>query len=74
MNEIVNKLLLAGDKFMSEIHLRQSSLLVVLVYHLRKAKKEFRNLKEHEIETIFTKVNLIRLFLNMTWFMEILKI
>ena len=24
MNEIVNKLLLAGDKFMPEMHLRQS--------------------------------------------------
>ena len=74
MNEIVNKLLLAGDKFMSEIHLRQPGLLVVLVQHLQKAKKEFRNLKEQEIETTFTKVNLIRLFLNMTWLMEILKI
>ena len=27
MNEIVNKRLLAGDKFMSEIHLRQPAAL-----------------------------------------------
>ena len=26
MNEIVNKLLLAGDKFMTEMHLRQPGL------------------------------------------------
>ena len=45
MNEIVNKLLLAGDKLMSEIHLKELGLLVALVYHLRKLKKEFRNLK-----------------------------
>ena len=74
MNEIVNKLLLAGDKLMSEIHLKELGLLVVLVYHLRKVKKEFGNLKEQEIETIFTKMTLIRLFLNTTWLMEILKI
>ena len=27
MNEIVNKFLLAGDKFMSEMHLRQSQFV-----------------------------------------------
>ena len=29
MNEIINEFLLAGDKFMSEIHLRQLGLLTV---------------------------------------------
>ena len=36
MNEIVNTLLLVGDKFMPEMHLRQP----VLVDHLQKSKKK----------------------------------
>ena len=31
MNDIINKFLLAGDKFMPEMHLRQLGLLIVLV-------------------------------------------
>ena len=37
----VNKFLLVGDKFMSEIH-----LLTMLVDHLLKPKKEYKNLKK----------------------------
>ena len=73
-NEIVNKFLLAGDKFMPKRHLKQSDLLIVLVDHLLKTKKEFKNLKKQEIRPIFTKMNLIRLAFNMIWLMEILKI
>ena len=51
MNEIVNKFLLAGDKFMSEMHLKQ------LVDHLLKPKKEFTSLKRREIQNILTKMN-----------------
>ena len=36
MNEIVNKFLLVGDKFMREMH----KMLIVLVVHLLKIKKE----------------------------------
>ena len=74
MNKIFNKFLLAGDKFMPEMHLKQQDLLIVLVDHLLKMKKEFTNLKKQEIQTIFIKMNLIRLVFNMTWHMEILKI
>ena len=74
MNEIVNKFLLAGDKFMPEMHLKQRDLVIVLVDHKLKTKKEFRNLKKQEIQTIFIKINLIRLAFNMIWRMEILKI
>ena len=77
MNEIVNKFLLAGDKFMSEMHLKQPGfpdLLTVLADHLLKTKKESKNLKKQEIQTIFTKMNLIKLVFNMIWLMEILKI
>ena len=70
MNEIVNKFLLPGDKFMPEMHLKQPGL--VLVDHLQKIKKEFKHLKKQEIRV--TKMSLIRLVFNMIWLMGILKI
>ena len=56
MNEIRNKFLLAGDKFMSEIHLRQ----LKFTYSARgqfTEKKESRNLRKQEIQNIFFKTN-----------------
>ena len=73
MNELVNKFLLAGDKFMPEMYLNQD-LLIVLVTHLVKTKNEFKNLKKQEIGVIFAKMNFTRLVFNMTWLMGILKI
>ena len=49
MNEIVNKFLLGGDKFMTEMHLKQD-LLIVLEDPLQKTKKEFKNLKKQKIK------------------------
>ena len=53
MNETVNTSLLAGDKLMPEINLRR----IVLVDHLQKTKKEYKNLKKMEIHDIFIKIN-----------------
>ena len=66
MNKIVNKFLLAGDKFMPEIHLRQPKL--------QETKKEYKNLKKEEIHDIFLKTNKIKVVYHMTWLMEVLKI
>ena len=44
MNEIKNKFLLVGDKFMPEMHLKQSDFFIVLVVHLPKIKKEWKSL------------------------------
>ena len=66
LNKIVNKFLLAGDKFMREMHLNNQDLLIVLVDHLLKTEEELKNLKKQETQTIFTKMNLIRLVFNMT--------
>ena len=76
LNEIVDKFLLAGDKFIPEMHLKQPgfTLLTVLVDHLLKTRKEFKNIKKLQIRAIFTKMNLIRLVFKMIWLMEILKI
>ena len=65
MNEIANKFLLAGDKLMPEMHLRQPAVPVSLgkldksgfTEHLLKAKKELRKLKKQEIQDIFIKTN-----------------
>ena len=67
MNEIVNKFLLAGDKFMPEIHLKQPGFIC-------SACGTFTKNKERIKKTIFTKMSLIRLVFNMIWIMEILKI
>ena len=44
MNEIVNKFLLVGDKFMPEMHLKQPGFTIVLAVHLPKIKKELKSL------------------------------
>ena len=75
MNEIVNKVLLAGDKFMAEMHLKQPGLFTYSACgSFTKNKERIQKFKETGIQTIFTKINLIRLVFNMTELMEILKI
>ena len=57
MNSIVNKCLLAGDKFMPEMHLRQPQFTYSACGTFTKNKKEFKNLKKPEIQDIFTEMN-----------------
>ena len=74
MNQIVNKFLLAGDKFILEMHLRQPGLTYSACGPFTK-NKEFKNLRKQELQAIFTKMNLLRLVFNMMiCYMEILKI
>ena len=73
MNEIVNTFLLAGDKFMPEMHLKQPEFTYSACGSFTKNKERIEKFKE-EIQAIFTKTNLIRLVFSMIWFMEILKI
>ena len=58
MNDIVNKFLLAGDKFMPEFK-TASIHLYCLWFNLLKTKKEFKNLCRPEIPIIFTRMILI---------------
>ena len=67
-NEIINRFLLAGDKFMPEMHLKQPGFTYSACEPLTKNKKRNRR------HRIFTKMNLIRLAFNTIWLMEILKI
>ena len=73
MNKIVNKFLLAGDKSMPEMYLRQPGFTYSNCGPFTK-NKEFKNLKKQEIQAIFTKMNWIKNAFNMIWLMEILKI
>ena len=57
MNEIVNKFLLTGEKFMPEMHLKHLDLLIVFADHLLRTKKEFKNFKKQEIQNIFTEMS-----------------
>ena len=71
MNEIVNKLLLAGDKFMTEMHLKQPGFTYSARGLFRKNKERIEIL---EIQILFIKMNLIRLVFNMIWLMANQKI
>ena len=42
---------------MPEMHLRQRGFNIVLVGHLKKMKKEYKNLKKQKIHDIFIKTN-----------------
>ena len=71
MNKIVKKFLLAGDKFMPEIHLKQPGFTYSAYGPFTKNKERIQAL----IETKYiTKMNLIKLVFSMIWLMEILKI
>ena len=57
-----NKFLLAADKFLSEMHLKQLGFTYSACDHLLKTKKELKTLRKRKIQTIFTKMNLISFF------------
>ena len=57
MNEIVNKLLLAGDKFILEMHLRQPGFTYSARGPSTKKKERMKTLKKQETQDIFIKMN-----------------
>ena len=68
MNQIVNKFLLEGDKFMPEMHLKQPGFTYSACEPFTR-NKEFKNLCKQEIQIISTRVNWIKLVFNMIWLM-----
>ena len=46
MNKIINRSLLTGDKFMSELHLKQSGFTYIVLDHLLKMVIEFQDLEK----------------------------
>ena len=51
MNKIINEFLLAADKVMPET---AWIYFILLVDHVLKVKKEFKNFKKQKIQDIFT--------------------
>ena len=57
MNEIVHKFLLAGDKFMPGVHLKQPGFTYSACRPFTKNKERIQKLKKQEIQDIFTEMN-----------------
>ena len=74
MNEIVNKFLLAGDKFMPEMYLKQPGFTYNACGTFTKSKERIQKFQETVDAKFFTKMNLIKLVFNMIWHMEVLEI
>ena len=79
MNEIVNKFLLVGEKYMPEIHLKQLGFTYSACGSFAKNAKKLNNLcmlkyrlmqaEIYEIQILFTEISLIRLAFSMIWLM-----
>ena len=74
MNNIINKFLLAGDKFMPEMHLRQPRFVYSACGPFTRHKERTKNLNKLVIRVIFIEMNLIKLVFNMILLMVIIKI
>ena len=57
MNKIGNKFLLAGDKLMSEMHLRQPGFTYSACGPFTKNKERIKNIKKQEAGDVFIKTN-----------------
>ena len=57
MNYIGNKFLLARDKYMPEIHLKQPEFTYSACEPFTKNIKKFKNSEKQEIQNIFTEMN-----------------
>ena len=74
MNNVINKFLLAGDKFMPEMHLRQPQFVYSACGPYTRHKERIKKLKQISERVIFIEINLIKLVFNTILLMEIIKI
>ena len=74
MNEIVNNFLLAGDKFMPEMHLKQPGFSYSGCAPFTKNKQRIQKFKETSDTSCIYKNELDKVCFNMIWLMDILKI
>ena len=75
MNNVINKFLLAGDKFMPEMHLRQPQFVYSACGPFTRHKERIKKLKKKQmIRVIFTEMNLIKLVFNTILLIQIIKI
>ena len=69
MNEMINKYLLAGDKFMPEMHLRQPGFTYSACGPFTKNKVRIEQFMQTGNTDLFIKMNSIRLAFSIVWFM-----
>ena len=74
MNNIINKFLLAGDKFMPEMHLRQPQFVYSACGPFTRHKERIKEFKRTMIRVIFIEMNSIKLVSNTILLMHIIKI
>ena len=74
MDEIVNKLLLAGDKFMPEMHLKQPGFTYSACGPFTKNKERIQKFKETGDTTYIYKNEIDKACFQMIRYMRILKI
>ena len=74
MNEIVNKFLLAGDKFMPEMYLKQPGFTYRACGPFTKSKEKIQRFKETVDTNYIYKNEPDKACFNIIWQMEILKI
>ena len=71
MNKIINKFLLAGDKFMPQMHLKQPIFTYSTCGPFTKNKEKIQKFKETGDTSYILKMNLIRLVFNMILLIEL---
>ena len=70
INEIVNKFLLAVDKFIPEMYLKQPGFTYSACGPFTKNKEKLeKKICRQEIQALFTEIILIKLVFNMIWLM-----
>ena len=74
MNNVINKFLLAGDKFMPKMHLRQPQFVYSACGPFTRHKERIKEFKHKVIHVIFIEMNLIKLVFNTILLMRIIKI
>ena len=67
MNEIVHKFLLASDKFMPEMHLKQPGFTYTVCGPFTKNKKRIK--KFMQTGNTYLEISFTKLLLNMIWLM-----
>ena len=65
MNNVINKFLLAGNKFMPEMHLRQPRFVYGACGPFTKHKERIKEFKRTGDRVLFIEMNSIKLVFNM---------
>ena len=69
MYQVVNKFLIVGDKFMSDLHLKQPRFIYSACDLFTRNKERTEQLFRQEIQILFMEMSLIKLAFNMIWLM-----